>query len=535
MDNTQQLQHLYWRAGFGPRPQDVAAGLSPHKALRQLLRDSEQYEPLDAPDMHFTDPLGPVMAVAPTPAAPAPAKNPVPTGMVTTPDQATTTMSGSPAAAPAQPAAVPLLRPRSAFRTGPNGLPVLRRRDLTPEQRKMQNQGLREAFINISTGWMDRMAHSPAQLREKMTLFWHGHFACRVRQPGPALNLHNTTRRLALGKFPELLLAVSQEPAMLEYLNNRQNHKQHPNENFAREVMELFTLGRGNYSEQDVKEGARAFTGWTYDGLGNFKFRPQDHDDGPKTFLGRTGNFKGEDVLAIILEQPAAATFLTTKVYRFFVNDTPDPARIAPLADAFRKSGYDIQDLMERMFSASWFYDPANVGTHIKSPVELLAGIRRNLNAEIDNKQPLLGYQRALGQTLFEPANVAGWPGGRNWIDSSSLLLRLQIPAILFKNAEFAVALKQDENDIVPNLSKADRTVKPTAGAHLPLAPLQLLLHGSPVATQPVRLSEFLLQTPIRPESLALVQRAAAQSPAATEALRNTLVSIMSLPEYQLS
>ena len=535
MDTTQQLQHLYWRAGFGPRPQDVAAGLSPRKALRQLLRDSEQFEPLDAPNMHFTDPLGAVMAVAPVPPAPAPAKNPVPTKMATSPDQATAPaapalmeMTGSEASVAALPA-------RQLYRWGPSGVPLLRRRDLTPEQRKMQNQGLREAFINISTAWMDRMATSPAQLREKMTLFWHGHFACRVRQPGPALSLHNTTRKYALGKFPDLLLAVSQEPAMLEFLNNRQNHKGHANENFAREVMELFTLGRGSYSEQDVKEAARAFTGWSYDYQGNFKFRPLDHDDGPKTFLGRTGNLRGEDVLAIIMEQPAAATFLTTKLYCFFVNDTPDPARIAPLADAFRRSGYDIRDLLERMFSADWFYDPANVGTHLKSPVELLAGIRRTLGVRLDNELPLLGYQKALGQTLFEPPNVAGWPGGRNWIDSSSLLLRLQIPAILFKNADFAVALKQDENDIAPNLSRADRTVRPTTGAHLPLGPLQQLLGATPGPAQPARLSEFLLQTPIRPENLALVQQAAAATPAPTEALRNTLISLMSLPEYQLS
>ena len=535
MDTTQRLQHLYWRAGFGPRPQDVAAGLSPRKALRQLLRDSEQFEPLDAPNMHFTDPLGAVMAVAPVPPAPAPAKNPVPTKMVTSPDQATAPaapalmeMTGSEASVAALPA-------RQLYRWGPSGVPLLRRRDLTPEQRKMQNQGLREAFINISTAWMDRMATSPAQLREKMTLFWHGHFACRVRQPGPALSLHNTTRKYALGKFPDLLLAVSQEPAMLEFLNNRQNHKGHANENFAREVMELFTLGRGSYSEQDVKEAARAFTGWSYDYQGNFKFRPLDHDDGPKTFLGRTGNLQGEDILAIIMEQPAAATFLTTKLYCFFVNDTPDPARIAPLADAFRRSGYDIRDLLERMFSADWFYDPANVGTHLKSPVELLAGIRRTLGVRLDNELPLLGYQKALGQTLFEPPNVAGWPGGRNWIDSSSLLLRLQIPAILFKNADFAVALKQDENDIAPNLSRADRTVRPTTGAHLPLGPLQQLLGATPGPAQPARLSEFLLQTPIRPENLALVQQAAAATPAPTEALRNTLISLMSLPEYQLS
>jgi uncharacterized protein (DUF1800 family) len=235
-----------------------------------------------------------------------------------------------------------------------------------------------------------------------------------------------------------------------------------------------------------------------------------------------------------MLKQPAAATFLVTKIYRFFVNDVPNPTHIEPLASAFRKSGYDIADLMERIFSADWFYEPANVGTHIKSPVELLAGIRRTLNVRIDNDQPLLGYQRALGQTLFQPPNVAGWPGGRNWIDSSSLLLRLQLPAILFKNAEFAVALKQDENDIAPNLTKAQRTVAPGARAQLPLAPLQQLLGSTPAAQQPEKLSQFLLQATIRPENLHLVQQAAQQKEPA-EALRTTLISLLSLPEYQLA
>ena len=216
------------------------------------------------------------------------------------------------------------------------------------------------------------------------------------------------------------------------------------------------------------------------------------------------------------------------------MNEVPNPAHIEPLAAAFRGSNYDIAALLERIFSADWFYEPANVGTHIKSPVELLAGLRRTLNLRIDNAQPLLGYQRALGQNLFQPPNVAGWPGGRSWIDSSSLLLRLQLPAILFKNADCAVALKQDENDIDPNQTKAQRTVRPGAGAHLPLAPLQQLLGVAPAAQQPARLSEFLLQASIRPENLRLVQQAAAQKEPA-EALRATLVSLLSLPEYQLA
>jgi len=506
--NSQLLQHLYWRAGFGPRPEDIAAGLRPAKALRQLLRDAAPYTPIESPAFHYADPLGAVMAVQPT--APVPA-------------------------ATAMAADLPLLSPRSAaLPPGRLAAPVLRRRDLTPEQRKQQNEGIRDAFAAMSTAWMERMATDPGQLREKMALFWHGHFACRTRRPDDSLQLLNTIRQHALGTFPDLLLAVSRKPAMLQFLNNQQNKKEHPNENFAREVMELFTLGRGNYSEVDVQEAARAFTGWSYDGQNNFVFRERQHDAGPKTFLGHTGNLGGEDVLAIIMQQPAAATFLVTKLYRFFVNDVPNPAHIEPLAAAFRRSHYDIADLAERLFSAPWFYDAANVGVRIKSPVELIAGLRRTLGVQVDNALPLLGYQKALGQTLFMPPNVAGWPGGRSWIDSSSLLLRLQLPAILFKNAAFAVRLKDDENDITPQTTSKERTVRNTVGAHLPLAALQHL-GGTRAAEQPQQLASRLLQVPIRPENLALVQQAAAKAATPEEQLRATLIGLLSLPEYQLS
>jgi uncharacterized protein (DUF1800 family) len=502
MTSQQQLQHLYWRAGFGPRPEDIAASLSPAKVLRQLLREASTCAPIESPAFHYADPLGAVMAVQP--AAPAPN---LATMRPTPPDE------------------LSLLAPRSALAPARKlGAPVLRRRDLTPEQRKQQNEGIRDAFVAMSTAWMDRMATGPGQLREKMALFWHGHFACRTRRPDDSLQLLNTIRANALGKFPDLLLAVSREPAMLQFLNNQQN----------REVMELFTLGRGNYSETDVKAAARAFTGWSYDGDNNFVFRARQHDDGPKTFLGHSGNLGGEDVLTIILQQPAVATILVTKMYRFFVNDVPNPAHIEPLAAAFRRSHYDIADLAERLFSADWFYDSANVGARIKSPVELIAGLRRTLNLQVENPKPLLGYQKALGQTLFMPPNVAGWPGGRNWIDSSSLLLRLQLPAILFKNAEFAVRLKDDENDITPQTTGQQRTVRNTAGAHLPLAPLQQLLGSTPAAGQPGRLAQFLLQTPLRPENLALVQQTVAKATTPEEQLRATLISLLSLPEYQL-
>ncbi|MBC8083068.1 MAG: DUF1800 domain-containing protein [Hymenobacter sp.] len=512
MTTQQQLQHLYWRAGFGPRPEDLTSGLSPRKALRQLLLDSAKFEPLDSPAMRYQE-AEPLPAVAASPAAGAPQA-----AMLTTPDQ-TATGSTMEQATPA--GATTAMAP------------VVSRQGMTAQQRKMQNDSMRQAFYAMNTGWLGRMATSPAQLREKLTFFWHGHFACRVRRPDAALHLNNSIRRLALGKFGDLLLAVSKEPAMLQFLNNQQNRKQRPNENFAREVMELFTMGRGGYSEKDVKEAARAFTGWGYNAKGDFVFRANQHDDGPKTFLGRTGNFTGEQVLGIILEQPRTAEFITTKLYRFFVNDTPDPVRIQPLAQAFLKSNYDISALVEQLFAADWFCEAANVGSRIKSPVELLAGIKRTLGLQLTDEKPLIVFQKALGQTLFEPPNVAGWPGGRNWIDSSSLLYRLQLPSVLLRNAEFNVALKEDENDIAPQVSKADRTFKQQVKTTVQLAPVQALLAKTAPARQVAALSGFVLQAPIRPQNLALIQKAAAAAPAEGR-LRTMVTALLSLPEYQL-
>ncbi|WP_375436795.1 DUF1800 family protein [uncultured Hymenobacter sp.] len=518
MTTQQQLQHLYWRAGFGPRPEDVASGWNPRKALRQLLRDSEKIDILDSPEMHYQEPLTPFVAVSPGAGTPQAA-------MITTPDQPAM-RSGVQQPAPGAP-----MSAKAAVQRGKE--PPLRRQDMTPQQRKMQNDNIRQSFYAMNTGWMNRMATSAAQLREKMTFFWHGHFACRVRRPDAALHLNNTIRQLALGKFGDLLLAVSKEPAMLQFLNNQQNRKQRPNENFAREVMELFTMGRGNYTEHDVKEAARAFTGWGYNLQGEFVFRANQHDEGPKTFLGRTGNFTGEQALRIILEQPRTAEFIATKLYRFFVNDAPNPVHIQPLAQAFFKSNYDIGALVEQMFSADWFYAATNVGTRIKSPIELLAGIKRTMGLQLVDDKPLIVFQKALGQTLFEPPNVAGWVGGRNWIDSSSLLYRLQLPSVLLRNTEFNVALKEDENDIAPQVSKGDRTFRQQVKTTVKLAPLQAMLAETAPAQHAGKLSEFVLQVPIRPDNLVLIQKAADNAPAEGR-LRAMITSLLSLPEYQL-
>lgn len=209
---------------------------------------------------------------------------------------------------------------------------------LTQDQKKMFRKQSVEDLKNLNLTWLGEMINSEAQMREKMSLFWHGHFACRVINIYFQQQLLNIIRENALENFGDLLREVSKSPAMLSFLNNQQNKKQHPNENFAREVMELFTMGRGNYTEEDVKESARAFTGWGFNLKGEFVERPFLHDNGNKTFLGKTGNFDGDDIIDILLEQKQTAKFITQKIYRYFVNDAPDFEKIELLANNFWKS-----------------------------------------------------------------------------------------------------------------------------------------------------------------------------------------------------
>lgn len=316
-----------------------------------------------------------------------------------------------------------------------------------PAEMKKEMQRInREQNNELNLNFLNTIVNSKEQMREKMAFFWHGHFASRVINPKFNRQLLNTIRKNALGNFKDLLFEVSQSPAMLNFLNNQQNKKDHPNENFAREVMELFTMGRGNYTEHDVREGARAFTGWSYDKEGNFKERKNLHDEGSKTFLGRTGNFDGNDILNIILEQKATAQFITTKIYKFFVNEKPDQDIVNKLSTNFYNSEYDIKKLMTEIFSSTWFYDQKNIGNRIKSPIELMAGMMRILPMHIQNPENLIVYQKLLGQMLLYPPNVAGWPNGKSWIDSSTLMLRLQIPQIWSGLRPLEYSPRQDDD-----------------------------------------------------------------------------------------
>jgi uncharacterized protein (DUF1800 family) len=390
--NLQKNKHLWWRAGFGP-PADQVKELSkkkPEALFHSILKASEKKPVLfDLVDQSLKD----------------------------------------------------LVMENQQMSTG-------KMQGLKPEEKQIIRKQSVQDISKLNLRWLQEMTESPAQLLEKMSLFWHGHFASKTVNIIYDQALLNVIRSNALGNFRELLFNVSKTASMIQFLNNNQNKKGHPNENFARELMELFTIGRGHYTETDVKESARAFTGWGTNLQGEFIFRPRQHDDGIKTFFGKTGNLSGEDILGILLEQKQTAIFITRKIYKFFVNEMVDEEIVITLADKFYKSGYDIHGLMIGILGSSWFYDQKNIGAQIKSPVLWMVGMRRQLPLEMQNPAVQLILERLLGQVLFSPPNVAGWPGGKHWIDSSSLMLRMQVPHII-SQSDIILSRPKDDDDVM--------------------------------------------------------------------------------------
>ncbi|MFN9488619.1 MAG: DUF1800 family protein [Betaproteobacteria bacterium] len=291
--------------------------------------------------------------------------------------------------------------------------------------------------IQLREWWLRQMLVTPDPLRERMTLFWHNHFVSglqKVLSPQLMYRQNVLLREQALGNFGTLLHAVARDPAMLRYLDSAFNRKGSPNENFARELMELFTLGEGHYTEQDVKEVARAFTGWSLSPEGEFVFRPALHDDGPKTVLGRQGNFGGSEVLDLLLERPETATLIARKLWLEFVSPQPVPAEVARIAAALRGSGYDIRAALRVLFNSEAFYAPANRGVLVKSPVDLVVGTLRQFEFEVPDVLPFVFAAGQFGQVLFAPPNVKGWPGGELWINATTLLQRKQLLDTLFQD-----------------------------------------------------------------------------------------------------
>jgi uncharacterized protein (DUF1800 family) len=476
--NRLRNQHLLWRSAFGPMAENTAEldTISPKKLWELLVKTSEK-----------------------------------------TPEKIVVTKN-------------------LADEYGAKDLMDMKKKDLTKEDRKLIQQQSREDLKNLNLAWLDKMINSEAQLREKMSLFWHGHFACRLNNSFFQQEMLQLIRENALGNFKQLLMAVSKSPSMLQFLNNQQNRKQHPNENFAREVMELFTMGRGNYTENDIKEAARAFTGWGFNISGEFVFRRMQHDDGNKTVLGKTGNFTGEDIIDLLLEQKQTAKYISRKVYKYFVNDAViDEVKAEWLSARFYQSGYDIKKLLEDIYTSDWFYDEKNIGTRIKSPVELLAGIRRLLPMQLENDQSQLLFQRALGQILFYPPNVAGWPGGKNWIDSSSLMLRMRIPQIITANEALDIRPKTDDDIQMGQMMEGMKRMRDAAKggtAVIEWASVYKIFENVPREKLLQEITTTVLQTKSKTSTAVLDKYINNQS--RENYIKSAIVNLMSTPEYQL-
>jgi len=400
----------------------------------------------------------------------------------------------------------------------------LPQKDMTQEQRMERQKRQRELTGNENINWITRMG-SPKEsaFLERMTLFWHGHFACETQIAYLAAQQINSIRKHALGNFRELVLAIAKDPSMIRYLNNQQNRKKKPNENFARELMELFTIGRGNYSQKDIKEAARAFTGWAHNQKGEYIFRKGQHDYEQKTFMGQMGNFNGDEIIDLILKKRETAVFITRKVYKYFVNENIEENRVKNLANDFYDSNYNILKLMYAIFNSDWFYDAENIGTKIKSPVELIAGFMRQTNASNFTKQGLLYTQKALGQILFKPPNVAGWAGGKNWIDNSTLTTRLNFTTIVIQASELAA------NNEHKKLKK--RQIK-RFQATLDFEPIFELVEGKEDAAIIKTLTEYLIHPPLTvPKKI--VQNFSKNENRSTF-IKNVCRRLMGLPEYQM-
>jgi hypothetical protein len=391
--------------------------------------------------------------------------------------------------------------------------------------------------VDLEGWWLHRMILTPHPLKEKLTLFWHNHFAtsiAKVRLPALMRDQNVLFRQHALAKFGPLVQAVSKDPAMLVWLDSNSNVRGKPNENYARELLELFCLGVGNYTENDVREAARAFTGWhtnpnldagfNFNERGTrqaFHFQKSLHDDGEKTVLGKTGKWDGTDIVRIVLEHPACARHVVRKLYRHFVSEaaTPPDKLVEPLADRLRRSDYDIGAVLKAMLLSRHFYSPFAYRQRVRGPVEYVVGLLRSLEAKMPGEAVGLSLPAAtqeLGQTLFAPPSVKGWDGGKAWLNTATLLARHNMAWRLLQGATGPHAVRLNPAALVTRHS----------GNGDPLAfLLDLLLQPEPGeinAKAKEKLAAFL--TDGKPEGAALERR-----------VRETAHAITGMPLYQLA
>lgn len=407
----------------------------------------------------------------------------------------------------------------------------LARLRLERQRRQSEDRG---QMRQIQQWWLTRLIETPRPLEEKMTLFWHGHFATSYRTIEDSYHMfvqNNLYRAHAVGNFGSLMHEVIRDPAMLEYLDNNDSRKNKPNENLARELMELFGLGVGNYAEQDIKEGARALTGYTFED-DRFVFAQKNHDNGAKRILGRAGNMDGDDFVDTILAQAACASFMTRKLYKFFAADVPESggrtreqsAVLRELASLLRRTKYDVGPVLKKLFLSEHFYSEAVVNQRIKSPVELIVGSIRSLRTPVRDLNILLDALSLMGQNIFFPPSVAGWDGERSWINTSTLFVRQNILAYLLagKTPRGYDALA-DEQRFDPSYVLG-----------------QLRLGDPAAARDPERVIEYLLRFTIgdapasaRAELAGLAQQNGGEL--TDDMIAGLLLLITAMPEYQLT
>ena len=410
-----------------------------------------------------------------------------------------------------------------------------------PETRRMLNQleyqNLGAQMADLRYWWLRRMALGPRPFQEKMTLFWHGHFATsfeKVQMPYFLWLQNETLRQNATGNFNQLLIAASEDPAMLMYLDGARSARNKPNENFAREVMELFTLGEGNYTEQDIQQAAKAYTGWglARDRL-HYEYNRNNHDPGPKTIFGQTGNFTGEDVLNMICDKPECARFIAKKLWRFFAQDQPPEPVVDALANEFHTHSMDLKYLMTVIFRSKEFYAPEVVRSQIKSPVQWLIASSHQLQAPLPTQPMTLVMLRQLGEELFNPPNVKGWDGGIAWITTNNLLDRYN----------FAAALVEGDRVPLPGLMGQARNLMNSMSSDglLQLSPVNVTsLFGPLDLSDPVSFLNALqarfLNAELAPQRLAsLSDFLKSRSPIQESDIRKAIRLIMCTPEYQLT
>ncbi len=316
------------------------------------------------------------------------------------------------------------------------------RKGLSEEERRELNQKWqreeRKAVQTLRGWWLQRMRTTPRPLEEKMALFWHGHFATsaqKVKSSEHNFELNETFRTQGTGNFKTLVTEVGQSRAMLRYLDNDRSTKKKPNENWARELMELFTLGQGQYTEDDIKQLARAFTGWSSDGR-EFRFVLANHDMGEKTILGKTGTFDGWEAIDLLFEQPALSTFICTKLWRYFAAEEVDAAAVAGLAQTFRDNNFELKPVLRQLFLSEAFYADGVRATQIKSPTQLVVKLTHDLHLDTVPPQNLAQATASLGQNILHPPNVKGWDGNQAWINANTLLLRYNLPAQLVQASQ---------------------------------------------------------------------------------------------------